>query len=132
MTVAGRSVHRPPPAGHGASGAVGAGFRVSGFMHRSERLWGRRESGFGAGLDMSGVQPPTTRTTLGVRGMLPRRTLCEAKYSELYLDERYDGALLGALRPLIHGVAHGCQYELPPLTERARNFENVISNQVKE
>lgn len=39
---------------------------------------------------------------------------------------------LGALRPLIHGVEHGCLYELPPLTERARtlvhlfDFENVI------
>ena len=45
---------------------------------------------------------------------------------------------LGALRPLIHGVEHGGQCELPPLTERARtlahpfDFENVISNQVKE
>ena len=69
---------------------------------------------------------------MGVRGILPRRALCEAKYSELYLDERYDTYLLGALRPLIHGNEHGGQYELPPLTERARtlahlfDFENVI------
>ena len=56
---------------------------------------------------MSGVQPPTIRTNLGGAGDTPPPNLCEAKYSELYLDERYDGALLGALRPLIHGVTHG-------------------------
>ena len=71
MTMAGRSVHRPPPAGHGARGAVGAGFRVSGFMHRSERLWGRLERCSGDGLDMSGVQPPTIRMNLGGAGDTP-------------------------------------------------------------
>lgn len=85
---------------------------------------------------MSGVQPPTIRTNLGGAGDTPPPNLCEAKYSKLYLNERYDTYLLGALRPLIHGVEHGGQCELPPLTERARtlahlfDFENVIN--VKE
>ena len=72
--------------------------------------------------------------------------LCEAKYSELYLREgalikdglrpsvsapflrqriytlireRYDGAFLGALRPLFLGVEHRGQYEPPQRTEKA-------------
>ena len=71
MTVRGCSVYLAPPAGHGARGAVGAGFRVSGFMHRSERLWGRLERDIGAGLDMSGVQPPTVERCLGGAGDTP-------------------------------------------------------------
>ena len=72
--------------------------------------------------------------------------LCEAKYSELYppegalikdglrpsvsapflrqriytlIRERYDGAFLGALRPLFLGVEHRGQYEPPQRTEKA-------------
>ena len=71
MTVQARLVNLAPPAGLGARGAVGAGFRVSGFVHRSERLWGRLERCSGDGLDMSGVQPPTIRMNLGGAGDTP-------------------------------------------------------------
>ena len=38
------------------------------------------------------------------------------------IRRRYDGAFLGALRPLFHGVEHRGQYEPPQRTESGRWF----------